>query len=271
MICWSGNWIAAKWVAPLLPSQTLVFYRFLVSALVFVVFLLWQKISFKIPPSQWIMVGITSLLMGLYQWAFFKGIHLGLAGTGGVLVTTLNPIITFGLVALIHQKSLRKRELLGLGLGVLSAGLMLRVWRFNWTEFLNSGTGFFVLAAFAWAVLSIASQKVRLNPIVHTFYMMALVIPLFALGTPTESMLAAVHLGPFFWGNMGFMALFGTLFATSVFFLGTQQLGPKTSTAFMLMIPTCTAFLAWLLLGETLAWPTAVGGLMALIGVSLLI
>ena len=54
------------------------------------------------------------------------GTHYGYAGRGAVLVTTLNPIITFIIMLLINKK-INKKEILGIFLGLLGGLFIMNV------------------------------------------------------------------------------------------------------------------------------------------------
>ena len=86
--------------------------------------------------------------MVLYNYFYFKGTQIGLAGTGGVLVTTMNPILTVTFSSLFFQEAIPKKGILGLFLGFLSGSLILRLWEVNLFSFYNSGNLLFILASF---------------------------------------------------------------------------------------------------------------------------
>ena len=121
MVFWGANWTAAKMISTAAPIQVLVFYRFLFSALALAPVVIYNRLSFRIPQNIWPVLILSSFLMGAYQWFYFEGVHLGLAGIGGVLVTTLNPLFTFAIESIINRKALEIREMIGLGFGVISA------------------------------------------------------------------------------------------------------------------------------------------------------
>ncbi len=47
---------------------------------------------------------MASLLIAVYTYLFFKGLTMGKAGAGGVLVTVLNPIITYAVTLAIARR-----------------------------------------------------------------------------------------------------------------------------------------------------------------------
>ena len=270
MIFWGANWTGAKIISTYAPIQVLVFYRFLLSALAVVPIILYKRLSFKLPPDIWPIVIFSSVLMGLYQWFYFEGVHLGLAGVGGVLVTTLNPLMTFAIEAVIKRKVLEKRELIGLGLGVISAVFFLQLWQFDLAQFWGSGTAYFFLAALTWSMLSIIGQHIKLSPIVYTFYVALLIAPVLLIGSDAHAVFSVFDFGATFWFWMIFLSTLGYGFATTLFFLANQKLGAKTASSFLFLVPTSALLVAFFVLNEPLSIPTIIGGIFALTGVAVL-
>ena len=66
--------------------------------------------------------------MTSYNYFYFKGTQVGLAGAGGVLVTTLNPINTAILAAILYKIRLYKKDIYGMILGLIGGGLIIEIW-----------------------------------------------------------------------------------------------------------------------------------------------
>ena len=66
--------------------------------------------SLKIPTKVIPIIIINSIFMVLYNFFYFKGTQIGLAGTGGVLVTTLNPILTSIFSSLLKYDTLPRKD-----------------------------------------------------------------------------------------------------------------------------------------------------------------
>jgi drug/metabolite transporter (DMT)-like permease len=270
MFFWAANWTTAKLVSGMMPAQTLIFYRFFLSIFAFLPLLFLKKISLKLSAKQAIVVGLSSLAMGLYQWFFFKGLYLGAAGNGGVIVTSLNPLFTFCIAAMLRKKALSKKEVIGLTLGLLGAVFFLELWHVDSAALMHSGTVYFIAAALLWSFLSIIGQFSTVPPLAYTFYAFAAVTPLFLIGTSYADLALIGNMGLSFWLNMGFIVIFGTVFSTTSFFYATQRLGAKSAASFLFLVPVMAVIIAAIVLGEALTWPTAVGGTLALLGVYIL-
>ena len=95
MFSWAIAWTNAKIVNEYLSFYNLIFLRFLIGTLSIYPFI-YKKNNWKILTIQNLKFIIPcSIIFYIYNLFFFMGTHYGYAGKGGVLVTTLNPIITF--------------------------------------------------------------------------------------------------------------------------------------------------------------------------------
>jgi len=270
MAFWGGNWVAGKIIEPMMPVRILVFYRFFFASLGFLPILLVTKTSFRLSKKNTGLMIICSVLMGVYQYLFFKGLHVGFAGAGGVLVTTLNPIVTFFLMALLKQKWLSKREWLGLGLGASSAVFFLQLWTLNLSHMLDSGNAYFLAASLTWSLLTIVSQYTTMSSVLYNFYAFAIVSPIFLIGAAKHDVLSVFHQSPLFWLNMGFIVIFGTVFSTTMYFYITQKQGAKAASSYIFLVPAMAMCFSFIFLNERPTWPTLIGGALALSGVYIL-
>ena len=66
-----------------------------------------------------------------------------MAGTGGVLVITLNPILTTLFASLIFGNKLLKKDWIGLVLGLLGGAVIIRSWEIDLESLLQSGNLYF--------------------------------------------------------------------------------------------------------------------------------
>jgi drug/metabolite transporter (DMT)-like permease len=270
MFFWGANWTSAKVIASILPAPQLVLYRYTFVTLFFLPLLWIKKVSFKIEKKSALLLLISSICMGLYQYLFFQGLKTGLAGSAGILVTTINPIITWVLVSLITKKKLSKKEMLGLFIGGSSAFFFLRIWEFDSQTLLVSGTAHFLAASFFWAFVTVLREYIRVPSLLYTFYLFLPITISLLLILPFPESLVGFGLGKIFWGNMIYLASFGTLYSTSIFFYFTQKNGAKLSSSFIFTVPVFAGLVAMVVLKESLSFSTIVGGVLASISVFLL-
>jgi len=143
MFSWAIAWTNAKIVGEYLSFYNLVFFRFLLGFLSLLPFIIIKKNPFpKMVDLKYIL--IPSLLFFVYNIAFFKGTHYGLAGTGGVLVTTLNPLCTILIMSLINKRIIKK-EVVGMFLGVIGGIIIMNLHKEGMVNILNSNNIYFII------------------------------------------------------------------------------------------------------------------------------
>lgn len=113
----------------------ITFWRFFFVLLGSLTVLGFLRIPLRLEKSilKWVL--IAGILNGLYTFVFFISIKYGLAGKGGVLVTTMIPIFSYliFMIAILFQKDkksthkITKSEILGLFLGLLSGFCLLNL------------------------------------------------------------------------------------------------------------------------------------------------
>ena len=159
MTLWGIAWTSAKIVTNYTDQITATFARFFISAsaILPVVFFLKKKLKFKNFNS--IKIFISSLLLIFYNFCFFSGTKFGFAGIGGVLVTTINPILTIIITSLIYKNKLSKNKQYGIFLGFLGGLFLLNVFQFGLAIIVEKGNIFFVLCALIWSILTIYISK----------------------------------------------------------------------------------------------------------------
>jgi drug/metabolite transporter (DMT)-like permease len=139
MVAWGETWISAKILNRYLSSNELIFWRFFFTTLGMIIVLWFFKISLKESSKELALSFFAALFLSLYNSFFFLGTKHGLASFGGIFVTTLNPIITFALVAMLAKKALQTKEILGLFIGVVGALFMLKIWQLDTKELFSLG------------------------------------------------------------------------------------------------------------------------------------
>ena len=270
MIGWGAAWVHVKYLSDHMSVNEIIFYRYLLTTVSMVPILVWLKRSFRIDRRT---VGITLFAAGLltlYTWLFIEGTRLGTAGLGGAFVTTLIPIITFGLSAILGRRTMRRRDAFALALGAVGVMTILGVWHFSAGQVFRLKNLYFVLAAILWAVLTIvASKATRIAPLVYSFYLYlftTLIEGLFVADLNTDML----HLGGWAWFNLLSVAFFSTTFATSIYFVGGQKIGADKISSFTFLVPFSAIGLSALFLGEAVTVGMLIGTTMAVVAIYLL-
>ena len=66
------------------------------------------------------------------------------------------------------------------------------------------------------------------------------------------------------------MTIGSTTFATTVYFIGIQQLGSKQASVFTFLVPFIAIGLSVIFLSETLQWTTILGAMMTIVALMIL-
>ncbi|XDD52059.1 DMT family transporter [Leptospira sp. WS92.C1] len=273
MISWGFAWPSAKLIVGTQHPNVIIFWRFLATAVSLLPIVLWRKESLRLPGTKALFqVGIGGILYTIYNQFFLLGLSNGLAGAGGVLVTTINPILTYVLVHSMQKKLPSARAAIGLIFGLIGGCILLRLWDLDWSSLFQSGNVFFLLCAFSWALLNVNSHSTSqdISPLVYSFYV-------FCIGAVLDFFLAlpfgvenALHAGPSFWFQIFYLAVISTTFGTTVYFFASSKLGSRTASSFIFLVPVTALFGSWIFLNEIPSFTTTIGGTFAVLAVFLL-
>ncbi|MEJ7644204.1 MAG: DMT family transporter [Chryseolinea sp.] len=272
MTCWGFSWTSGKILAsygsPLAVSALRFSLTFI--SLVFILPLLKTKLS--IARSGLFDLFGAAIMISIYTFLFFKGLVTGKAGAGGVLVTVLNPIISYSIMLVMSRRRPTRAEALGLLLG-LAAGIILLKLLFEPANVLNAGNVYFLFASFSWAILSVFTSRASRygQPLTFSFYMYGIstIIMLVAAGLDNlNGVLDNSDLS--FWLNLFFSATITTSLATTFYFVATSKIGASRASSFIFLVPISAALGSWFFLGEIPQSHTIIGGLLGIAAVYVL-
>ena len=116
MFSWAVAWTNAKIVNEYLSFYNLVFLRFLIGFISLYPFIRKKNNLEVLSINNLIYLIPASILFFIYNISFFMGTYYGYAGKGAVLVTTLNPIITFIIMSFIYKK-INRKDIFGIIIG----------------------------------------------------------------------------------------------------------------------------------------------------------
>ena len=267
MISWAVAWTNAKIVGEYsLSVYNLVFFRFLIGFLSLLPFIILNKISLpNLRDVKYIIV--PSILFFIYNISFFYGTHYGLAGKGAVLVTTLNPLFTVMLMAIINRGILKK-ELLGVFIGMLGGIIIMNLHIDGMTSILSANNIYFVICGITWGIMTVSisyAQKV-INPYIFIsisyLFTMLISIPFIDLAE-----FQVLKLDFRFYLNFFFVSIGAMSFGTSIYMYSTPILGPTKASVFIFSVPFIAMGTAYILLGEPFALNIVIGGLLSLLAI----
>jgi drug/metabolite transporter (DMT)-like permease len=269
MFCWGLGWASNKVLASYGSATAISFYRFLITtiSLLVLVFFLKEKITFNLK-TFWIVL-LSSICLSLYTYYFIIGLSVGLSGAGGVLVTTLNPIITFILTLLLTLKKPNKMESLGLIVGAIAACILLKIWD-NLNALLTGGNIFFLIATSLWSILSrfTSLSKQFSTPIIFSLWMYFICsLTMLFLSDSIEIINIFKQSDTMFWLNMFFSGTITTSIATTIYFYATTKLGVNKASSFIFLVPLSASIGSWIFLSEIPQWHTVLGGILGVLAV----
>lgn len=272
MFCWGISWPVGKILSSYSDSITIAMLRFVLTFVSLLILLLLIKENLSISRKGiWALLA-ASVCMTLYSFFFLEGLTHGKAGAGGVLVTTLNPVLTYTLTMIIRFKAPSWKEGIGLLVGLIAGSVLLRVWQTG-TSLLDPGNLYFVCATVTWAALSkfTALSSRYGSPVSFSLWMYGICSVMMYTFTKNEVTFALLQKSDLrFWANLFFSATITTSLATTFYFYATSKVGADKASSYIFMVPLSAAAGSWIILGEIPLWNTLLGGLLGIAAVYIL-
>jgi len=268
MICWGFSWTSGKILARYSDPMTISFLRFGLTYVSLLFIVLFLKENFVIKRGGLRDLLAASALISIYTFLFFKGLTTGKAGAGGVLVTTLNPIIAYAMMLVINKRRPTTNESIGLAIGLVAGVVLLDV--FHNTNLFTAGNVYFLLAAVCWAVLSLFTAKATRygSSITFSFWMYGISTLTLVMFSGITTPVRVVQQGDLvFWINLFFSATITTSLATTFYFYATSKVGAGKASSFIFMVPFSAALGSWFFLQEIPKTNTIIGGLLGIAAV----
>jgi drug/metabolite transporter (DMT)-like permease len=266
MIVWGISWPSAKLLTEYSTALHVAFVRFCFTAVGIFIILKSIKVSFVIKKEGWHWLAIGSVLMAAYSYLFFSGLKNGLPGQGGVLVTTMTPVVSYFIALLIQKRKPNWVESIALIVGIIAACFLLHIWDYA-SEILKSGNIFLMLSVLVWALLSriTANSAQYGSPLAFTWWMYLFCAFILSFFSPWQNTVDLVQKADaLFWWNMFFSAVINTGIATTIFFFVTSKLGAERTSMFIYIVPFAAAISSSIVYNERLYWYTVVGGLLGI-------
>lgn len=301
MVIWSGSWTSGKLIANSVDPKITLFWRFVFSAvsLAPLIYLNGERFAISLSQAGWAALG--GLVITVYTFLFFIGLKTGFAGAAGVLVTSMNPIFTYFLTQVLLKHRLPRRmdaqgsaagtmpfvpttrridarrtttgrDAVGLALGLSGGAVLLDVWNLSQDKMLLSGNLLFLVAAFIYALVTLTTNAATRNAsiIVYSFYVNVFgaifVIPFIGRGIDATP-LWTDHT---YWLNIFYLGVVSNAFATTVYFFAVKKLGSARASSYIFIVPATALLIAALYLNEPVKMTTLVGGMIALVAVTIL-
>jgi drug/metabolite transporter (DMT)-like permease len=269
MIAWGASWSSIKIMNEYLPVAELVFIRYFITAISSFVIIIILKQKFVIDRQTLFISLLVALLTSLYGYVVFLGTKLGSASLAGAFINAFSPIITFILLVLFYRRRVKKLDIYALCFGFVGTMLMLGIWQFDTQKVLSAYNLYFILGAFLWSSIAIASAHIKVNAAVFSFYMY-LFTTIMVFSFADINITALQNTDMRFWLNTLFVSVVSTSIATTIFFIGTKKLGADKVSSFMFIAPASAIVVGTIALEERLEILTLVGITLAILAVYML-
>ena len=270
MFLWGGGWTALKIITVSLPMDVIVFWRFFIMSISFLPILYFLKVPLILNKSNLKYVAGSSILNVAFMVSSFYGIKYGLAGSGGVIITTLSPVMTFLLVAVIFRNRLHNLQYLGLSIGIIGGIILLQLEDIS--LFFNSSNIYFLLCAIIWAGVTLLSQysHKHIHPIHYSFVISIVATVATFIYAFDSNLMAVFNQDSKFWIALIYLAIFGQTIATTIFFIASGKLGSEKTSSFMFLVPLFALLCAWLILDEPIESHILIGGSISIFAILLI-
>ena len=267
MLLWGGGWTALKILTYDLSMDVIIFWRFFLMSLSFLPILYFFKTPISLNRDSLKYILGSSFFNIAFMVSSFLAISAGLAGAGSVIITSLSPIMTFLLVALIWRKKIDRVHSIGLLIGLIGGFIILEL--NDLSLFLNGSNLYFLLCAVIWAGVTILSQHSHkhIHPIHYSFFISIAATLTTFIYAFNSNLLVVFEQGVEFWVAMIYLAVFGQTIATTIFFMASGKIGSQKTSSYMFLVPIFALLSAWLVLDEPVQMHIVVGGFISMIAV----
>ena len=273
MITWGYSWVGAKILGPYGHVSTKIFLRFFFASIALIPILLKYRIPFRIDKKGFIFILWNSISLCSYNYFYFKSTHMGLAGVGGVLVTTLNPILTSLFVfSFLDRSSAKLKEFVGLIMGLTGGGIIMRLWEMDIALMISSGNIFYILASCSWVSVTIASQKSKthIHFLTYSFWSF-LSASLFSLSfCEIESISQTINYDSIYWLNIFLLSIVVMSFANTMYFFASSKIGAVKASSYIFVVPLTAIIFSKIILNEQVLYTTVLGGILSVVAVYLI-
>ena len=272
MITWGYSWVGAKILGPYGHVSTKIFLRFFFASIALIPILLKYRIPFRIDKKGFIFILWNSISLCSYNYFYFKSTHMGLAGIGGVLVTTLNPILTSLFVfSFLDRSSAKLKEFVGLIMGLTGGGIIMRLWEMDIALMISSGNIFYILASCSWVSVTITSQKSKnhIHFLTYSFWSF-LSASLFSLSfCEIESISQTINYDWIYWLNIFLLSIVVMSFANTMYFFASSKIGAVKASSYIFVVPLTAIIFSKIILNEQVLYTTVLGGILSVVAVYL--
>ena len=262
---WAANLIAIKYAVMELPPLTAAALRYFCTSLVFLPFLTWPG-----KKQLWLIFQISFLMYVLHQGLLFIALkYLGASSTSVLLQTQV--VFATLLSLLVFKEKIGLNTWSGIGISIIGIVVML-----GSPDIMEHPVGSIavLLSAFTIAIGYIRMKQLHtVHPATYMGLTAFMSVPFLFLGTFLWEPGSWANLPEANWYIVGPIFFFQATILSLTHFWWQRMIHQNDISrvsAFTLLVPVFTVILSVLLLGETITWPVAIGGIMTMAGVAII-
>jgi len=274
MTLWAGSWVSGKLINTGDFQFQFIFWRVVITSIAFLVihFITIRKNKpspgltriFK-KPQLLILIVLSAITLVGYNLFFILGLNPGLAGKGGVIVTTLNPLIGFIIGTIIYRNKFSTKTWIGLFIGLTGGIILIEPWKYTMTQLIDGGNLIFVAAAGFWATLTAMGHKIQKDLTLWEFnlliYLLAIVLTIPFIWNKDIFLMRQYNTG--FWINTFYLAIMSGTLAGGMYFHASEVIGSARAGSFTFIVPGMALLFSFLFLHEIPQLSTITGGALA--------
>ena len=273
MITWGYSWVGAKILGPYGHVTVKIFLRFFLAALALIPILINYHATFKINKKGLLFILWNSISLCSYNYFYFKSTHIGLAGAGGVLVTTLNPILTSLFVYLIlDRKTAKLKDIIGLVIGLIGGSIIIRIWDMDMNLMIQSGNLYYILASCSWVSVTIASQRAKdqIHFLTYSFWSFLIASLSILPFCEIDAFIQVTNYDYIFWINMILLSIVVMSFANTMYFFASSKIGAIKASSYIFVVPLTAIIFSKIILNEQILSTTILGGMLSISAIYLI-
>lgn len=258
-LCWAGNIVLARGMADTIPPVAFAFWRWTLALALILPFTLrqvaldWTEIT-----RRWKRLFLLAALgISGFNTLLYTAVHTTTAINGALIQTSMPAVIVL-LSRLMYGENVTGRQLKGVFLCLLGAGLI--VLRGDRRSLLTlSFVQGDLLMVIAVLLYGLYSTLLRQRPVIHALSFLTATFALGAAGLLPVYLAELAVIGPFALDrgavfSLLYVALFPSIVAYFCWNKGVDLVGPNRAGLFINLIPAFASLLSVWLLDESIRW-----------------
>lgn len=270
IVLWSSGYVAGKVGLPYAGPFTLIFLRFSVAAVILLMVALLTRAPWPETARQWMHIAVVGVLIQALQFSgLYSGLSKGVSAGVSAVIVGLMPIFTaVGAVAFLGER-VNSRQVLGLLLGLAGVAMVV-AHKFHLDAANIQGYLAVCLALIGITAGTIYQKKYCVNMDLRTGGCIQLGVAtaiVGIIGYCTEDL--GVQWTPMLIASSLWLSLINSIGAISVMYFMLRKGQASRVASLFYLIPSVTALMGYLVLGETLTAVQALGFVISASGVYL--